>query len=423
MNRATRSDATVRAGTARATTTKHGPRVRANAIHTTDFTIDGRTGTGTDRTTDRGAAATRTAGRCGAVTRLQQVLFELEAPYHGHAYFVLGHALYNALARRVDDATRQALHVSHGVFLPGEWGEYPDTHPDEGSLGKLSGSLPDVESYADWFLLRDPTHPWLLDSRPRDAHNVQALQAYGDRVAAAARAHVGRPPETRNRKRTVQWYVHCYIHADDPDVLPLDADTLDGVQVGGARNYGFGELTVTDTNTVALEDLSYDRLQDAAQDETPCGIELITPYVTGSECPGADGQSVPWWWDTTEFDSALGKDTKPTGLCRRETRLVQGGAAYEVRVLDHGQRVGFAGDPARIVETAKNGIVRIGTHSRFGFGELRVRPPVAVPEYAQARDEPQTDTTGTQKRQPGADADSVSGRVTTPAPESGGDGR
>jgi len=34
--------------------------------------------------------------------------------------------------------------------------------------------------------------------------------------------------------------------------------------------------------------------------------------------------------------------------------------------------VGYAGsDP---VETAKNGVLRVGTHARFGFGELRVRP-------------------------------------------------
>ncbi|GGI95488.1 hypothetical protein GCM10008995_02000 [Halobellus salinus] len=321
------------------------------------------------------------------MTRLQQVLFELKAPYMGHAYYVPGHALYNALARRVDDATRQALHVSHGVFLPGEWAEYPDTHPDEGSLGKLSGSLPEVESYADWFLLRNPTHPWLLDSRPRDAHNTQDLQEFGGRVAAASETRFARPPETRNRQRSVQWYVHCYVHADHPDVLPLDTDTLDGIQVGAARNYGFGELTVADTNVVALDDLSFDRLQDAAEGEDPCRVELVTPYVTESKFPGAEPQSVPWWWNVSEFDAAPGNYAQATGMRSRVTRLAHGGEAYSVRVLDHGQRVGFAGDAERVVETARNGICRIGTHSRFGFGELRVRPPEAVPQYARRDDE------------------------------------
>lgn len=361
------------------------------------------------------------------MTRLQQVLFEVAAPYLGHAYFVPGHALYTALARRVDDDTRQALHVSHGVFLPGEWAEYPDTHPDEGSLGKLSGSLPDVDSYADWFLLRDPTHPWLLESRPRDAHNVQALQAYGDRVAAAAQTHFARPPEQRNRKRTVQWYVHCYVHADDPEVLPLAADVLDGIQVGGARNYGFGALTVADTNTVALGDLAVDRLQDAAREQAPCRLELVTPYVTDSECPGADRQSVPWWWDASEFAATPGENAPSAGLRRRETRLVQGGASYTLRVVDHGQRVGFAGDSDRLVETAHNGIRRVGTHSRFGFGELRVRPPAAVPAYAQSRDKRGGSGAGVQEsdalRQAGAGEGAVKSRSGISAPESGGDGR
>lgn len=46
--------------------------------------------------------------------------------------------------------------------------------------------------------------------------------------------------------------------------------------------------------------------------------------------------------------------------------------SYVVETVDHGQVVGYAGsDP---VGTEKNGVVRVRTHSRFGFGELRVRP-------------------------------------------------
>jgi len=41
-------------------------------------------------------------------------------------------------------------------------------------------------------------------------------------------------------------------------------------------------------------------------------------------------------------------------------------------MIDHGQVVGYAGD--RPVETAINGIQRVGTHAKFGFGEFRVRP-------------------------------------------------
>jgi len=53
------------------------------------------------------------------MTNIQQVLFELDGRYMGHPYFVTGNALFNAIARRLEDQAARALHVSHGVFVPG----------------------------------------------------------------------------------------------------------------------------------------------------------------------------------------------------------------------------------------------------------------------------------------------------------------
>ena len=60
------------------------------------------------------------------MTVVQQVLFEVESPYYGHPYFVSGNAVFNAVASRVVERARRSLHVSHGVFVPGEYGEFPD---------------------------------------------------------------------------------------------------------------------------------------------------------------------------------------------------------------------------------------------------------------------------------------------------------
>jgi len=60
------------------------------------------------------------------------------------------------------------------------------------------------------------------------------------------------------------------------------------------------------------------------------------------------------------------------GLRRRESRLVDGDDAYRVETVDHGQVVGYAGSEP--VATARNGLTRVGTHSRFGFGEFHVWP-------------------------------------------------
>ncbi|MFC7074343.1 hypothetical protein ACFQJ7_07135 [Halovenus rubra] len=317
------------------------------------------------------------------MTVVQQVLFELDGSYLGHPYFVTGNALFNSIARRVDGRTRRALHVSHGVFVPGEYGEYPAAHSESGYAGKLGQSLPPVETYDDLFVFRDAAQRWLLESRPRDAHNTHDIERHGDRVAFAPKCFFGRPAETRNSKRSVQWFVHCYLHADraTDDVLPLSEDVLDGVRVGGARNYGFGELSLVDSQVVDLDALDYGRLTDG--ESGAYVLELVSPYVLASECPGADDQSVPWWWDAKMESSMIEAGSVPgtgatggrrdDGLRRRDTQLVDGGEAYRVETVDHGQVVGYAGsDP---VATARNGVLRVGTHAKYGFGEFRVQPP------------------------------------------------
>lgn len=113
----------------------------------------------------------------------------------------------------------------------------------------------------------------------------------------------------------MSWYVHCYVHVDGvDDTVPLSDDMLDGIQVGGARNYGFGELSVADTQVVELEEVDYSRLEAAQRDGVACEVELVTPFVVESEYPGVDAQDVPWWWGVTGDE-----------LRRRETRVVQGG--------------------------------------------------------------------------------------------------
>lgn len=313
------------------------------------------------------------------MTRMQQVLFELEADYLGHPYYVTGNALYNALARRVEARTRQTLQVSHGTFVPGEYGQYPTHHSRTGGAGAMGRKLHPVEAYEDLFLFRHPSNRWLLDGRPRDAHNTHDLNRHGDRLTYAPTCYFGRRPEVRNYKRSVTWHVHCYLHATDERVLPLTDDILDGLRVGGARNYGCGELSLVDTQVIDLEALDYSRLEDA--DEYV--LELCSPYVLQSEYPGAENQRIPWWWDvdtedrppvTTPTDSPYPSisDLESHGLRLREERLVADGEQYSLETVDHGQLVGYAGDAP--VQTAKNGIRRVGTHAKFGFGEFRVVP-------------------------------------------------
>jgi hypothetical protein len=149
--------------------------------------------------------------------------------------------------------------------------------------------------------------------------------------------------------------------------LPVPGEVLDGLRVGGARNYGFGEVSVADSQLVDVEALDYARLTESDVEEYV--LELVSPYVLSSTYPGADEQSVPWWWNTSNGPVM---ETRGDGLRRREEWLVSGADMYTLECVDHGQVVGYAGDDP--VGTAKNGVLRVGTHSRFGFGEFRIRP-------------------------------------------------
>jgi len=346
------------------------------------------------------------------MTRIQHVLFKLDTDFFGHPYYITGHALCTALGRRVEDRVRRALCVSHGVFLPGEYMRLA-RHSESGGA-YISDSLPSMETYDDLFLFRDPTQRWLLESRPRDAHNTHDLQRHSDRITFASSCLFGRPPEVRASKRSVQWYVHCYLHSSDEEVavVPLPEEVLDGIRVGGGRNYGLGELRLVATQTVELESLDYSRLVDAGTDEYV--LELMSPYVLQTEYPGADDQSIPWWWDpsgpsvTASTGSPVASasraaDTEDCGLRRREEQLVVGEEVYALDTIDHGQVVGYAGDSP--VETARNGILRVGSHAKYGFGEFRVRPADDDRVAARRRDEspPQGQAESDRRERPGVD--------------------
>nr|WP_202877465.1 hypothetical protein [Haloglomus irregulare] len=150
----------------------------------------------------------------------------------------------------------------------------------------------------------------------------------------------------------------AYLHTDDPDVLPLDEDVLDGLQFGGKRNYGYGTTTLKDTQVVDLEALDYSRIEDGES----FILELVTPFVLRSQYPKANNVEIPWWWNVAD----------KVQLRHRLEKVIEGGDIYELETADHGVVVGYDGD--RPVKTAKSGLTRVGNHSKYGFGELRVKP-------------------------------------------------
>ena len=291
------------------------------------------------------------------MTQLQQVLWQLRMDYIGYPYYVLGNVILHALRQHLGSETHTSLAASHGMFVPGQFGTFPEEHSQSGSCPNLGCGLPDVAAYDDLFVHRQPSHPWLLDSRPRDALNAHDLRVHGGYPALIHETIMGRPAEQHRQRQTTNWYIQAYLHADDPTVLPLGEDVLTGLQFGGKRNYGYGEVTLQDTQLVALNELDYSRLEGAERYH----IEVVTPSVLQSEYPSASDCAVPWWWAADRDDLRL-----------RTEKIVEQREAFTLETVDHGQVVSYQGDCP--VETAKNGLQRVGSHSRYGFGELRVRP-------------------------------------------------
>ena len=304
----------------------------------------------------------RLSGGVRPVTLIQQVHWEMEADYIGHPYYVTGNAILHALGQKVPQDVHQHLHASHGMFVPGQFGTFPDEHSQNGTRPYLGSGLQDIESYDDLFLMRNPAHSWLLDSQPQDALNTHDIRLQSGHPALSHETIMGRPDSAYKQQQTTKWYIHAYLHADDPDALPLGENELDGLQFGGKRNYGYGVTRLKDTQVVDLNELDYSRLKDG----DAFLVEVTTPFVLESDYPKAADQDIPWWWQEARRD-----------LRKRAEKILEQREVYRLQTVDHGQVVTYDGD--RPVETAKSGILRVGTHSKYGFGELRVKPVEPLP--------------------------------------------
>lgn len=69
----------------------------------------------------------------------------------------------------------------------------------------------------------------------------------------------------------------------------------------------------------------------------------------------------------------------------REEKILEQREVFQLGTVDHGQVVKYLGD--RPVETANYGLLRVGSHSRYGFGELRVKPLENNPQKSGAKSE------------------------------------
>ena len=255
------------------------------------------------------------------MTRIQQVHWELEMDYIGHPYYVPGNAIMDLLGQQLSHEVHRHLNTSHGVSVPGQFGTFPEEHSQSGIRPYLGSGLPDVESHDDLFLIRQASHPWLLDSRPRDALNTHDIRVQSGHPVLSHETIMGKPDDARKQQQTTKWYINAYLHADRDDVLPLRRERpgWPPVRREAKRNYGYGITRLKDTQVVDLEALDYSRLEDGEA----FILELMTPFVLESEYPNVHNQDVPWWWKEDHRN-----------LREREQKVLEQREVYKLQTVD-----------------------------------------------------------------------------------------
>jgi hypothetical protein len=76
------------------------------------------------------------------MTQIQQVLWELRMDYIGHPYYVSCKAILHALGQHFDPETHAEFSASHGVFVPRQFGTFPDEHSHQGFDRTLGAAYP-----------------------------------------------------------------------------------------------------------------------------------------------------------------------------------------------------------------------------------------------------------------------------------------
>jgi len=283
------------------------------------------------------------------MSKLQQILLELESPYAGHPYYVSGNALLHSVSDKLSYEQQRELSFSHGFFTPSVYGVFPNNHSKNGGRVAFGANLKPVKKYEDLFVFRQPSNKWIHDGRAREAFNTHDLKVQSDKPIQSRTNHVQSSEDSVSEKG---WYLHFYVTGD----VPIDTSLFDGIHLGADRNYGYGEMWFKDSKTVDIDSLDYSSLKESDSHV----IELLTPYVLSSEHPKTDEYDIPWWWD------------QDLDYRQRKEVVVEQREKYELETVDHGQVTAYGGD--KIVETAKTGIERTGNHSKYGYGEFMVRP-------------------------------------------------
>ena len=289
-------------------------------------------------------------------------VLRFESPYVGNPYYITGNGIYHAVASRLTDAQRASISVSHGVFFNVAsvevGGKRRTARDSEGHLiSTQAGASPisKIWTYEDFFLLRTQRLETL------NLHGPWGEMFYEESLPVRplrfdnSDQHRLRRPEEGGDEAIVWEYLNFYTHGCDD----LDPNLFDGISLGGKRNKGFGATSLADSAEVRVDELDFLSLERSGNVDAL----LITPICLKSQFPGTEPCAFPSF------------AMQPKMYRTRSEFIKHGDQRYGLELIDHGQRFDLAPVVVarrNLVELAKEGIKRIGTHSKYGYGEFKL---------------------------------------------------
>lgn len=269
---------------------------------------------------------------------LDLFLLELLSHYSGNPYYVTGNAIAHAtrLTGQLTDEQKKRLSISHGIIK---------TFARNDNLDKPA-------DYSEFFKI------WRTPRTSRSELIVPELRYYHpDRgapfILMSPTRYEGKkdPDKEQNRRSTLISFYVIGLEDTDPNIF-------DGIAIGGRRNMGMGK-------TRLHLHISTDTSQWTGFPENDkLGVELITPLCLRSTFPGCDETNFPNFLEP----HASGRfRTREEGITIHQKKV-------DLHLLDSGQAFAIKECLPRteLQKTINNGIERIGTHSKYGYGEYKV---------------------------------------------------
>lgn len=286
--------------------------------------------------------------------KLDFFMLKLVSPYIGNPYYVNGNAILHAVSDRLTEEQKEKISVSHGIFT---------------TRYSISESI-EVKDYISFFKYREPFCPIGAQEVSMPFYQSVLMKDGSFKIAMHNERYEGLKDIKKSQKK-VSVFICFYVQNFEGD-----KEIFNGIQIGGKRNFGFGETKLKERNWTGYKRIEICEEENSEYKENLIKIsipkidlskkylvKLITPICIESEFPQVEN---------FEFPSFLVEHKYRI----REERINIHKKSYKLKLIDNGQWFAIKEGKTKeqIEEIIFKGINRIGNHEKYGYGEFMVVP-------------------------------------------------